>query len=141
MCVKLIFYRWQLSVVALEHGTCLHRVSRLGNPFVSLSHYHHLSHHTPLSHSENTSVIVVLWVGFLYSHRVKCCQICVSCQVKCSREVNHESCLSYCVSPVPTLLCYITSQSILCFVSLMGETLWPSFDESLPVDANISSKC
>ena len=53
-----------VSVVALVHGTCLHRVSRLGNPFVSLNHYHHLSHHTPLSHSKNTSVIVVLWVGF-----------------------------------------------------------------------------
>ena len=106
-CVKILAYRWQLSVVALEHGTCLHRVSRLGNPFVSLSHRHHLSHHTPLSHSENTSVIVILWVGFSCPRRVKCCQ------VKCSREVSQESCLSYCVSPVTTLFCSTISQFVI----------------------------
>ena len=58
----------------------------------------------------------------------------------CSREVIQESCLSYCVSFVPTLFCYITSNSVLCFVSLMRETSWPSFDESLPVDTNTSSR-
>ena len=78
--------------------------------------------------------------GFLYPCQVKCCQVCVSCQVKCSREVSQESCLSYCVSPVPTLFYYIALQSVFCFVSLMGETSFPSFDESLPVDINTSSR-
>ena len=67
-CVsKYFLYKRQLLVVTLEHGTCLLRVSQLGNPFVSLSHYHHLSHHTPLNHLKNTLVIIVLWVGFMSS--------------------------------------------------------------------------
>ena len=35
---------------------------------------------------------------------------------------------------------YHTSFCNYCFVSLMGETSWPSLDESLPVDANTSSR-
>ena len=70
------------------------------------SHFHHLSHHTPLSLSENTSVIVVLWVGFVSSFESNAAKLLCRAKLICSREVVQESYLSYCVSFVPTLFCY-----------------------------------
>ena len=114
-CVKILTYRWQLSVVTLEHGTYLHRVSQLGNPFVSLSHYQHLSRHTPLSHSENTLVIVVLWVGFhvlIESNAAKS-----ACRAKLNVQEKSAKSHVYHIVSVLFQLCFSTSHHNLYYVA------------------------
>jgi hypothetical protein len=53
---------WQLFVVTLEHGTCLHLVLQLGN-FLSLSHTNPMSHYTPSAHPKSAPVIITLCFG------------------------------------------------------------------------------
>ena len=51
------------NVVSLEHGTYLHHVIRLGNPFFSRVKTISISQHTLLSPSNNALVIVTLCYG------------------------------------------------------------------------------
>ena len=67
---------------------------------------------------------------------VKCCQIPESC----CRYVQEKTLLQFVHSLI--LCCSLDSHSyyIHCFVSMMCDSLWPSFDGSLPVDFSSFSR-
>jgi hypothetical protein len=64
----------------------------------------------------------------------------------CSREVSLQTIhLQYYQFPFPVsvhthLIHHLTSLSCVSFMSMMGDTSWPSFDESFPVDFNTLSR-
>jgi hypothetical protein len=99
---------WQLFVVALEHGTCLHYVVQLGNPLVSESFEVHVSSYS--SYSKRTYgcchtlcvvilfrllqreplVVITLWRSSHYVWILASLSQCFQvncCAMQCSREV------------------------------------------------------
>jgi hypothetical protein len=132
---------WKLFVVTLEHGTCLCLVLQLGNFLVSESYQSYESLYSfPTRRVPQLSSHYVL----VYISSSQCFQvICHASQ--CSREVssqiNHSAVLPtfILVSVCAHLIYYLTSLSCVSFVSMMGDTSWPSFDESVPVDFNTLS--
>jgi hypothetical protein len=155
---------WQLFVI-LEHGTCLHYVVQLGNLFVSESFEFHVSSYSFDSFKENlwlssrsthrhtlstpskrtfgcrhTMVIITLCLDpcLIESNVSKS----ISCHAMFKGSINLTTTLQYsypCVSLSPFDHHY-SSLSYICFMSLMGDTSWPSFDESIPVDFNTLSR-
>jgi len=75
----------------------------------------------------------------------QCCQV-IFCASQCSREVslqtNHSAVLpTFILMLVCTHFIYhLTSLSCFSFMSMMGDTSWPSFDKSVPVDFNTLSR-
>jgi hypothetical protein len=87
----------------------------LGKSICFLSHFRYLSHHTPLSLSKNTSVIVVLWVGVMSSSS----WMLPSHRVVPSLNVQGKSSKSHVYHIVSVLyqLCFATSYQSLYHVS------------------------
>jgi hypothetical protein len=136
-----IFWKeiWKFFVVTLEHGTYLHLVLQLVNMLLSNSYQSYESLYSFGSPKECPSYHRTMF--WTISQSRQCCQVffCVS---QCSREVltqvNHSSVLPsfILVSICHHLIHHLTSLSYVSFVSMMGETSWPSFDEFVPIHSN-----
>jgi hypothetical protein len=127
-------------IVSLEHGTCLCLVLQLGNMLVSESYQFHVSSYFFVPVEECSYfchiMFLVLIESILPSH--------LSCLImfKGSFTSNHPSVVLpvsiSCVSPY-SLIHHLTSLSCVSFMSMMGDTSRPSFDESFPIDFNTLS--
>jgi hypothetical protein len=107
---------------------------------LSLSHTNSMRCHTFFVQSK--SALISITLHYSYSSR-QCFQ--VSCHASsCSRKVSLQTIhLQYCQFPFPVSVHThsiqgLTSVSRVSFVSMMGDTSRPSFDESFPVDFNTS---
>jgi hypothetical protein len=134
---------WQLFVVSLEHGTCLCLILQLGNLLVSESYQSYESSYSFGSPEECPGDHHTMFWSI--SQSSQCFQvICHASQ--CSREVspqtNHSAVLpTFILMSVHThLIHHLTSLSYVSFMSMMGDTSWPSFDEFVPVDFNTLSR-
>jgi hypothetical protein len=128
-------------VVSLEHGTCLCLILQLGNLLVSESYQFHVSLYFFIPVEECSYyrhiMFLVLVESMLPSH--------LSCltMFKGSFIPNQPSAVLPVSIPVSVhthLIHHLTSLSCVSFMSMMGDTSWPSFDESFPVDFNTSSR-
>jgi hypothetical protein len=128
------------AFVALEHDTCLHLVLQLGNMFVSESYQFHVS---PYFFIKLKSTLIFVTLHSWYSSS-QCFHVSFHAS-SCSREVSLQTIhLQYCQFPSPMpihthSIHHLTSLSYFSFVSLMGDTSRPSFDDYFPVDFNTSS--
>jgi hypothetical protein len=129
------------AIVTLEHGTCLCLILQLGNLLVSESYQFHVS---PYFFIQSKSALIFITLCSWYSSS-QCFQ--VSCHASsCSREVSLQTIhLQYYQFPFPVSvhthsIHHLTSLSYVSFMSMMGDTSRPSFDESFPVDFNTLSK-
>jgi hypothetical protein len=129
-------------IVALEHGTCLCLILQLGNMLVSESYQFHVSSYFFISSRRVLLFSITLCSWYSSS---QCFQ--VTCHASsCSREVSLQTIhLQYYQFPFPVsvhthLIHHLTSLSCVSFMSMMGDTSWPSFDESFPVDFNTLSR-
>jgi hypothetical protein len=128
----------QLFLVTLEHGTFLHFSYSWVNLHVSESHQFYVSSYSFNSLEES------LWLSSHYvsihASSSKCFQ--VTCHVaQCSREVstsiNIFSIIHFHTHVILSTFSLSYQITILIsFVSLIRDTSWPSFDESVPVDIN-----
>jgi hypothetical protein len=128
----------KLVLVTLEHGTCFHFCYIWVDLHVSKSYRFHVSSYCFDSFKEN------LWFSSHYVWFYALLSQCfhVTCHdVQCSREFSasinlcsiiqfhtHDSLSTFSLSSQTTIP--------IRFVSMMGHTSWPSFDESVPVDIN-----
>jgi hypothetical protein len=116
---------------------------KLDNLLVSESYQFHESSYSFISPEECPGDRRTMFWSI--SQSSQCFQ--VTCHAsQCSREVspqtNHSAVLpSFILVSVHTHLIYhLTSLSCVSFMSMMGDTSWPSFDESVPVDFNTLSR-
>jgi hypothetical protein len=128
-------------VVTLEHGTCLCLVLQLGNLLVSNSYQFYVSLYFFFPTKECSYychiTFLVLVESMLPSH--------LSCltMFKGSFFPNQPSAvlpISIPVSAHTHLIHHLTSLSCVRFMSMMGDTSRPSFDETFPVDFHTSSR-
>jgi hypothetical protein len=140
------------QVFGKHHGSCLLSPLNMAPVcvssyswviFLSLSHTNPMSPHTPFSPEECPSDRRTMFWSI--SQSSQCFQVIFHAS-QCSREVspqtNHSAVLpSFILMSVHTHLIYhLTSLSCVSFMSMMGDTSWPSFDESVPVDFNTLSR-
>ena len=121
---------------SLEHNTYLHLVSGLVYPlFITL-----LPGFGKSICFSFDQIMLSPWP--LIPFWVKCCQYPESCH----RYVHEKSYLqnsnpSYLFDPLyNNIETFLSTLAFLCFVSMMWETLWPSFDGSLSCDRKSTSK-
>jgi hypothetical protein len=110
--------------------------------FLSLSHTNSMCHHTFFSNSKSSLIVITLHLWYSSS---QCCQ--VSCRASsCSREFSLQTIhlqyfhFSFPMSDHTHSIHHLTSLSYVSFMSMMGDTSRPSFDDSFPIEFNTSSK-
>jgi hypothetical protein len=128
------------AIVSLEHGTCLCLVLQLGNLLVSESYQFHVSLYFFIPVEECSychHIMFLVLVESMFPSQLSCLIM-----FKGSFTSNHPSVV------LPVSISYVSPYSFdppsyitfLCqFVSMMGDTSRPSFDEYFPVDFNTLS--
>jgi hypothetical protein len=122
--------------VPLEHGTCLPLILQLGNSLVSESYQFHVSTYF----SSSRSVLLFSSHYILSTRRVNVSKLVVVPHHVQGKFIH----LKYFQFPFLVSVCtqsihHLTSLSYVNFMSMMGDTSRPSFDESFPIDFNTSS--
>ena len=104
-------------------------------------------HESPNSESIQRMHCHILALQLVFISSSQCCQVICRATI-CSKGVSSAIHLSSNFTFLQSRLflsqfhgCFITSKStfVPCFMSMMGETSWPSFDNSIHVDFNTSS--
>jgi hypothetical protein len=109
---------------------------------LSLSHTNSMCHYTFSFQSKSALIFITLCSWYSSS---QCFQVICHAS-SCSREVSLQTIhLQYYQFPFPVsvhthLIHHLTSLSCVSFMSMMGDTSRPSFDESFPVDFNTLSR-
>jgi hypothetical protein len=128
-------------VVTLEHGTCLRLILQLGNLLVSKSYQFHVSLYffVPIKEcSYYCYIMFLVLVESMFPSHLLCLTMFKG--IFTPNQPSAVLLVSIPVSVYTHLIHHLTSLSYDSFVSMMGDTSWPSFDKSIFVDFNTLSK-